>query len=42
MANKNEARSIDKMEIGEMGVEVNSPGNNIARIINIGDSKDDE
>ena len=42
MANKHEARSIDKMEIGEMGVEVNSPGNNIARIINIGDSKDDE
>ena len=42
MANKNEARSIDKMEIGEMGVEVNSAGNNIARIINIGDSKDDE
>ena len=42
MANKNEARSIDKMEIGEMGVEVNSPGNNIARIINIEDSKDDE
>ena len=37
-----EAKNIDKAEIDKMGVEVNSPGNNIARIINIGDSKDNE
>ena len=35
-----EAKNIDKAEIDKMGVEVNSPGNNIARIIKIGE--DDE
>ena len=37
-----EAKAVGKTEVGQMDVEVNSPGNNIARIINIGDSKDDE
>lgn len=44
MANTNnvEAKAVGKAEVGQMDVEVKSPGNNIARIINIGDSKDDE
>ena len=37
-----EAKAVGKTEVGQMDVEVKSPGNNIARIINIGDSKDDE
>ena len=37
-----EAKAVGKAEVGQMDVEVNTPGNNIARIINIGDSKDDE
>ena len=41
-ASTSDAKNIGKAEIDKMGVEVNSPGNNIARIINIGDSKDDE
>ena len=40
--NTNNAKNIGKAEVGQMDVEVKSPGNNIARIINIGDSKDDE
>ena len=44
MANTNniEAKAVGKTEVGQMDVDVKSPGNNIARIINIGDSKDDE
>ena len=37
-----DAKNIGKVEVGQMDVDVKSPGNNIARIINIGDSKDDE
>ena len=37
-----DAKSIGKAEVGQMDVEVKSPGNNIARIINLRDSKDDE
>lgn len=37
-----EAKAVGKTEVEKMDVEVTSPGNNIARIINIGDSKDDE
>ena len=37
-----EAKAVGKAEVEQMDVEVNSPGNNIARIINIGDSKDNE
>ena len=37
-----DAKNIRKVEVGQMDVDVKSPGNNIARIINIGDSKDDE
>ena len=44
MANTNniEAKAVGKAEVEQMDVEVKSPGNNIARIINLGDSKDDE
>ena len=41
-SNTNNANNIGKAEVGQMDVDVKSPGNNIARIINIGDSKDDE
>ena len=37
-----EAKAVGKAEVEQMDVDVKSPGNNIARIINIGDSKDDE
>ena len=37
-----EAKAVGKTEVEKMDVEVTSPGNNIARIINIGDNKDDE
>ena len=37
-----DAKNIGKAEVGQMDVEVKSPGNNIARKINIRDSKDDE
>ena len=44
MANTNniEAKAVGKAEVEQMDVEVKSPGNNIARIINLGDSKDDK
>ena len=37
-----DAKNIGKVEVEQMDVDVKSPGNNIARIINIGDSKDNE
>ena len=37
-----EAKAVGKAEIEQMDVEVKSPGNNIARLINLGDSKNDE
>jgi hypothetical protein len=37
-----EAKAVGKAEVEQMDVDVKSPGNNIARIINIGDSKDNE
>ena len=37
-----DAKNIGKVEVEQMDVDVKSPGNNIARIIKIGDSKDDE
>jgi uncharacterized membrane protein YgaE (UPF0421/DUF939 family) len=37
-----EAKAVGKTEVEKMDVEVTSPGNSIARIINIGDNKDDE
>jgi hypothetical protein len=37
-----DAKNIRKVEVGQMDVEVKSPGNNIARIINIGDNKDED
>ena len=37
-----DAKNIGKAEVGQMDVEVTSPGNNIARIINIGDSNDED
>lgn len=37
-----EAKAVGKAEVEQMDVEVKSPGNNIARIINLGDSKNDE
>ena len=37
-----EAKAVGKAEVEQMDVEVKSPGNNIARIINLGDSKDNE
>ena len=40
--NTNNAKNIEKAEIEQMDVEVKSPGNNIARLINLGDSKNDE
>lgn len=36
-----DAKNIRKVEVGQMDVEVKSPGNNIARIINIGDNNDE-
>ena len=44
MANTNniEAKAVGKTEVGQMDVEVKSPGNNIARIINIGDNNDED
>lgn len=38
--NSNEAKAIGSAEIDKMDVDVNSPGNNIARIIQLG--KDDD
>ena len=35
-------KNIRKVEVGQMDVEVKSPGNNIARIINIGENKDED
>ena len=42
MANTNniEAKAVGKAEIDKMNVDVNSPGNNIAKVIQLG--KDDE
>jgi hypothetical protein len=40
--NTNDTKNIRKVEVEQMDVEVTSPGNNIARIINIGDSKDED
>ena len=37
-----EAKAVGKAEVEQMDVEVKSPGNNIARLINLGDSKNDE
>ena len=37
-----DAKNIGKVEVEQMDVDVKSPGNNIARIIKIGDSKDEE
>ena len=37
-----DAKNIRKVEVGQMDVEVKSPGNNIARIINIGDNNDED
>ena len=37
-----DAKNIRKVEVGQMDVEVKSPGNNIARIINIGENKDED
>ena len=37
-----EAKTIGTAEIKQMDVEVNSPGNNIARIIKIGDNEDEK
>ena len=37
-----EAKAVGKTEVEKMDVEVTSPGNNIARIINIGDNKDED
>jgi hypothetical protein len=37
-----DAKNIRNVEVGQMDVEVKSPGNNIARIINIGDNKDED
>ena len=37
-----DAKNIGKVEVEQMDIDVKSPGNNIARIIKIGDSKDDE
>lgn len=37
-----EAKAVGKAEVEQMDVDVKSPGNNIARIINLGDSKDNE
>ena len=39
---QNNAKNIEKAEVEQMDVEVKSPGNNIARLINLGDSKNDE
>ena len=38
--NKIEAKAVGKAEIDKMNVDVNSPGNNIAKVIQLG--KDDE
>jgi hypothetical protein len=37
-----DAKNIRNVEVGQMDVEVKSPGNNIARIINIGDNNDED
>ena len=37
-----EAKAVGKAEVEHMDVDVKSPGNNIARIINIGDNKDED
>ena len=37
-----DAKNIRNVEVGQMDVEVKSPGNNIARIINIGENKDED
>ena len=42
MANKNEAKAVGKEEIDKMNVEVKSPGNNIARIIKLGEDNNDK
>lgn len=44
VANKamSEAKSIGKEEIDKMNVEVKSPGNNIARIIKLGEDNNDK
>jgi hypothetical protein len=41
-SNTNNANNIGKAEVGQMDVEVTSLGNNIAKIINIGDSNDED
>ena len=37
-----EAKAVGKAEVEHMDVDVKSPGNNIARIINIGENKDED
>ena len=37
-----EAKAVGKAEVEHMDVDVKSPGSNIARIINIGDNKDED